>query len=164
MYDMRHPLVSNCRLEKECMMEASESRAKAVVASVRGEHDQGLLSLVRRGFERESAILSAAMASFEGTMITGVSADRFLSAVPFRDSDVFQFVLLGRRLLAVDGLLSVLFRLSSSRGVVLCCVSEDLAGVWSEVVDPLTLSQSSTFEGNSSPSSSAADPEDRLRI
>lgn len=144
-------------------MEASESKAKAVVASVRGEHDQGLLSLCRRGFEREPAILSAAMASFEGTMITGVSADRFLSA-PFRDSDVFQFVLLGRRLLAVDGLLSALFRLSSSRGVLLCCVSEDFAGVWSEVVDPLTLSKSSTFDGDTSPSSSAADPEDRLRI
>jgi hypothetical protein len=150
-------------------MEANESRARAVVTSVRGEQDHGFLSLGRRVFGRESAILSAAMASFEGTMITGGTTARFLSIVPFRGSEVFQFVLLGRRLLAVDGLFSMLFRLSSSRCVFLCCVSKGRIGVWESlrivVVDPFpTPSKSSTFDGDSSPSSSAADPEDRLRI
>ena len=63
------------------------------------------------------------MASFEGTLMTD-SVDLFFSNCPFRlrDSE-FQFVLLGRLLLAlaVKGLLSVLFRLSSS-----CDVCEEI--------------------------------------
>jgi hypothetical protein len=55
------------------------------------------------------------MASSEGTAITVDSVDRFFSICPFRLSDSeLQLVLLGRLLLAVKGLLSVLFRLSSS--------------------------------------------------
>jgi hypothetical protein len=85
-----------------------------VVMSVRRELDHGLRNLVRRGFCRESAILSGTMASVEDTLMTVDSADRFFSKLPFRVSASFQFVLLGRLLLAEDGLLSVLFRRSSS--------------------------------------------------
>jgi hypothetical protein len=95
-------------------MEASVRIANTVVTSVRREHDHGLRSLVRRGFGRESAILSGAMASVEGTLMTVGSDDGVFSRLPFLDSASFQFVLLGRLLLAEDGLLSVLFRLSSS--------------------------------------------------
>jgi len=112
-YDIRHPFVSNCRLTKECNIEVNESMPNSVVTIVRGEQDHGLRNLGRRELGR-SGILSAAMGSFEATLITAASADRCLSMLPFRDSISFQFVLLGRRLLAVEGRLSVLFRRSSS--------------------------------------------------
>lgn len=117
-YDIRHPFVSNCRFENECIMEASESRANAVVIRVRAEMDQGLRSLERRAFGRGSGILSDGMSSFEATIKTEVSVDRSLSTSPSRNWAGFQFVLLGRRLLAVECLLSVLFRRSSSCGGV----------------------------------------------
>ena len=113
-YDIRHPFVSNCRLTKECNMEASERIDNRVVTSVRREQDHGFRNLVRRGFGRESAILSGTMASVGGTLMTADTTDRFFSKLPFRDSASFQFVLLGRLLLAEEGLLSVLFLLSSS--------------------------------------------------
>jgi hypothetical protein len=95
-------------------MDERESIANKVVTSVRREQDQGLRSLGRRAFWRESGILSVAMASFEGTLMISRSAGRLFSSWPFRESDNFQLVLLGRRLLAVEALLSVLFRRSSS--------------------------------------------------
>lgn len=115
MYDMRHPFVSNCLLKNECNIAARERMARIVVMSVRGEQDHGLRNLERRTFCRDSGILSAAMASFEGTEMT---EERPFSICPFRatasGSDGFQLVLLGRLLLAVEGLDSVLFRRSNS--------------------------------------------------
>ncbi len=157
-------------------MEASESRANAVVIRVRADVDQGLRSLERRGFGRGSGILSDGMSSFEDTINTEVSVDRSLSTSPSRDWAGIQFVLLGRRLLAVECLLSVLFRRSSSRGTWLFLVSDGRAvnrrfeplSYLSEdssnfELPPSTIEVTSAFAGDGSPSSSA-DPEDRLRI
>lgn len=106
-----------------------------------------------------------------------MTVDRFFSICPFRvtasDSDGFQFVLLGRLLLAVEGLLSVLFRLSSSDvfwaisgRVVVRRGFESLTDVESLMRPPgrSELEFKSSFVAESSPSSSAADPDDHLRI
>jgi len=97
-----------------------------------------------------------------------------VSKEPFRASAGFQFVLLGLRLLAVTDLFSVLLRLSSS-----CVVSFFAAGVDGccnfAISSDLDLSFPPTQSGNeaklalagvagSSSTSSAEDPEDRLRI
>ena len=74
-YDMRQPFVSSCRFENECIMEANETRASAVVINVRAEMDQGLRSLDRRAFGRGSGILPDGMSSFEDTIKTEVSED-----------------------------------------------------------------------------------------
>lgn len=170
---MRHPFVSNCRPMNECSMANKHSEATVVVTRVSSEQDHGLRNLERRVFCRDSGILS--MASFEGTVITVGSAARFLSIWAFRGSASFQFVL-AILLLAVDGLLSILFRLSSSceercefdcRDVV-CGLLDSLFDVDSSLLErppaPSKAEFKSAFDEESSPSSSAADPDDRLRI
>jgi hypothetical protein len=156
------------------MMAIRQMLAKAVVARVRTEHDHGLRSLGRRRFCRDSGILSTAMASFEGTAMT---ADGLSSTCPWRvrdsDSVGFQLVLLGRRLRAVEGLLSVLFRLSSSevgwatgcrvfvRGVV------ELSSEAESLKRSRCLSRvevTSSFVAEPSPSSSAGDADDHPLI
>jgi hypothetical protein len=52
------------------------------------------------------------MASFEATVITAGSADRFFSIWPFRASASFQVVLFEARLRAMEGLASMLLRVS----------------------------------------------------
>lgn len=96
------------------MIDAKASKAMIVVPKVNGVNDQGLRSLDRREVCRESAILSVSIAPFEGRLITVDSVGRPFSICPLRDSVGFQFVLLGRRLLVVGGLLSQLFRRSNS--------------------------------------------------
>jgi hypothetical protein len=95
------------------------------------------------------------------------SVDRFFSNCPFRLRDsALQFVLLGRLLLAVEGLLSMLFRLSSSCDVRWATAERVVGG---RGLESLFEVASPVFEiapsfAESSPSSSAADPDDRLRI
>lgn len=157
-------------------MEASDSKATAVVTRVRNEMAQGLRSLERRELCRASGILLVGISSFGETINTDVSVDRSLAIPPFRTWAGFQFELLGRRLRAVEGLCSELFRRSSSKGVLLICKSARRADVvWrilssvveSSELEPPATSKSfvtSAFAGSRSPSSSAADPSDRLRI
>jgi hypothetical protein len=88
-----------------------------VVRRVRGEHDQGLRSRGRRVLDLVSSdILPATATSFAVTVITAGSAERVFSRLPCRGSTGFQFSLLATLLLAVEGLLSMLFRRSTSCG------------------------------------------------
>jgi len=72
-YDIRHPLVSNCRVKAERRIENNAAAAMNVVTRVNSEVDHGLRILERRGFCLDSGILSAVMASFEGTLTPAVS-------------------------------------------------------------------------------------------
>jgi hypothetical protein len=100
------------------MMAIKQKVATVVVTRVSKEQDQGLRSFERRPFGRESGIVPTGIASLEGILIIADSTCCTFSIWPFRASAVFQFVLLGILDLAVDGLWSVLFRLSSSCEVI----------------------------------------------
>ena len=174
---MRHPFGSNCLVKNECDIKKIDRIANAVVTKVRRDVAQGFRNLDRRVCNRESGILSTMVPSTGGTVMTVDCRPLSVSKEPFCASAGFQFVLLGLRLLAVTGLFSVLLRLSSS-----CVVSFFAAGVdgccnFANSSD-LDLSFPPTQSGNkaksestprvegagSSSTSSAEDPEDRLRI
>lgn len=102
-------------------MVARLTMATRVVIRVRGEHAQGLRSLGRRVLCLASDIVpSTGVASFEATVITAGSAERVFPSCPCRGSAGFKLsLLLDTRLLATDGLFSVLLRRSPSCGVIL---------------------------------------------
>lgn len=158
------------------MIEAIETRASTVVTETRADIDHGLRNLGRWAFFRGSGILSDEMSSFEDPIKTAlVVVDRLFSACPSRGPDSFQFVLLGREALAVKGILSTLFRRSSSRDAWLVFVSERRVAV-----ERIAILRSSTQErppasltgagsarsafDRGSPSSSAAAADGRLGI
>lgn len=136
---------------------------------------QGLRNLERRACERESGILSIVVSSTGGTVITVVVGNLSDSRGPLRAPVGFQFERLGRRLLDVEGLLSVLFRLSSSKerfllfspfgvvGEALSSTNLDFGFPPASVGIVFLDDVFETCRG-SSPSSSAADPEDLLLI
>lgn len=70
---------------------------------MRREIDHGLRSLERREVSRASGILLGARSPPVDTVMDEASVVRFLSNCPFRDSEGFQLVLLGRLLLAAEG-------------------------------------------------------------
>lgn len=138
--------------------------AKVVVTMVNGEHDHGLLSALER--RNVSDIFSVASSLAGGSFMIVDCIEGSLSMEAFRVSAGFQLVLLGRLDLAVSGLRSVLLRLSSSWAVVW------LESAWKGfasspiLLAPVLLSRrfmSSVVVG-SSPSLSADEPDDRLRI
>ena len=57
MYDMAHPLVSNCRVRSECTIMKTNPPARAVVIKIKREYFQGLR--LRKGGTRNSFILSS---------------------------------------------------------------------------------------------------------
>lgn len=164
-------------------MVAKLTMATRVVIRVRGEHAQGLRSLCLRGLCLVSGILpTAAVTSFEVTVITAGSVERVFSNCPCLESAGFQFSLvLEMRLRATeDGLFSILL-CSTSRGADLeigryAAGWAVFAGRFEEVFEVflswaslrLSITNSPPTRGDDepepAPSSSAADPNDRVRI
>jgi hypothetical protein len=168
-------LGSNCLVINECDITKIDKTAIAVVASVSKEVDHGLRIFDRLACNRESAILSIAATSSEGTLMTVDSKVLSLSKEALRASRGFQLVLLGLPLLAVAGLFSVLFRRSSTG--VMCLFASDVEMFCDFVesnsessVTPAAPSEAApelacASEGLESRStSSMEDPEDLLRI
>lgn len=150
------------------------SAAKAVVHAVISEHDHGLLKRKRLAFRPSGILSSAAAASSTGTLITVVcnvlqsrSGESFLAGV------VLQFVVLGLRLLVVTGLLSSLLLLSNWREVLestslsvasIDCSASPISTPPTTCVGAFTFECALTDCSAAAPSSSAADPDERLRI
>jgi hypothetical protein len=150
--------------------------ATRVVTRVRGEHDQGLRNLERRIYCLESDIFPAAATSLEVTVITAGSAERVFSSSSCRGALGFQFSRFDPRFLAGENLFSTPFR-----GSIWC---EEVCGTGrcevgaSRLVEgvsvkyslerPAAAASAATLPpasgGVPSPSSSADDPDDRLRI
>lgn len=101
----------------ECDITNIDKTATAVVTSVSRDVDHGLRIIDRLACNRESAILSIAATSSEGTLMTVESKVLPLPKEALRASTGFQLVLLDLPLLAAAGLFSVLFRRSST-GVI----------------------------------------------
>ena len=166
---------SNCLVINECDITKIDKTATAVVTSVSNDVDHGLRIIDRFACNRESAILSIAATSSEGTLMTVDCKILPLSKEALRASTGFQLVLLGLPLLAVRGLFSVLFRRSST-GVIcllasvverLCDFAESNSELSftpaapSEIVPELACA-SEGLESRST--SSTEDSEDLLRI
>lgn len=159
----------------ECDITKIDKTAIAVVTSVTKDVDHGLRIFDRLACNRESAILSIAATSSEGTLMTVDSKVLPLSKEALRASTGFQLVLLSLPPLAVAGLFSVLFRRSNTG--VMCFFPSDVEMfrdfVESNSESSVTLAAPSetapelacASEGLGSRSmSSTEDPEDLLRI